>query len=109
MLGRVGDPEAVIGVRMREVFDLAKLHPTLELNEVAALLEERSYEARMVAVSVLDFLARGRRAPAEERRTWAKLYLNNHDQLDQWDFVDRAAPRVIGGWLLEQIRPSARC
>jgi 3-methyladenine DNA glycosylase AlkD len=99
-LGRVGDPEAVLGVRMREVFGVAKRHTSLDLTEVAALLAEPSYEARMVAVSILDFKARRRATPAE-RRSWAELYLNNHDRLDQWDFVDRAAPRVIGGWLLE--------
>jgi 3-methyladenine DNA glycosylase AlkD len=85
---------------MRDVFELAKRHPTLELDEIGALLDERSYEARMVAVSILDLLARGQRASAEDRRTWAALYLDRHDRLDQWDLVDRAAPRVIGGWLL---------
>ena len=76
MLARVGDPAAVIGVRMRDVFDLAKRHPTLELDEIDALLDERSYEARMVAVSILDLLARDRRAPRRRigapgpRSTW---------------------------------------
>ena len=100
VLARVGDPAAVIGVRMRDVFDLARRHPTLELDEIDALLDEPSYEARMVAVSILDLRARDTTAPAEDRRAWAALYLDRHDRLDQWDLVDRAAPRVIGGWLL---------
>jgi 3-methyladenine DNA glycosylase AlkD len=100
VLARVGDPAAVIGVRMRDVFDLAKRHPTLELEQIDALLDEPSYEARMVAVSILDLLARTPHASTEDRRAWAALYLDRHDRLDQWDLVDRAAPRVIGGWLL---------
>ena len=68
--------------------------------QIDALLDEPSYEARMVAVSILDLLARTPRASTEDRRAWAALYLDRHDRLDQWDLVDRAAPRVIGGWLL---------
>jgi 3-methyladenine DNA glycosylase AlkD len=100
VLARVGDPAAVIGVRMRDVFDLARRHSTLELGEVDALLDEPSYEARMVAVSILDFKARQPGSSLQDRRAWAALYLDRHDRLDQWDLVDRAAPRVIGGWLL---------
>ena len=75
VLARVGDPAAVIGVRMRDVFDLAKRHPTLELDEIGALLDERSYEARMVAVSILDLLARDNGRPPKigapgPRCTW---------------------------------------
>ena len=100
VLARVGDPAAVIGVRMRDVFDLARRHSRLELGEFEALLDERSYEARMVAVSILDLKARDRGSSLRDRRAWAAVYLERHDRLDQWDLVDRAAPRVIGGWLL---------
>jgi 3-methyladenine DNA glycosylase AlkD len=100
VLARVGDPDAVIGVAMRDVFDLARRHTGLELADVAALFDQPAYEARMVAVSILDAWARDRRATVADRRAWAQLYLDRHDRLDQWDLVDRAAPRVIGGWLL---------
>lgn len=101
VLARVGDPAAAIGVRMREVFALAERHSGLAESEVDALLDDRSYEGRMVAVSILDFKARGRGSSTQDRRAWAAIYLGRHDRLDQWDLVDRAAPRVIGGWLLE--------
>lgn len=100
VLGRVGDPHAVLGIRMHDVFDLARRHTGLELADVAELLDQPAYEARMVGVSILDAWARKRRAGVDDRRAWARLYLDKHDRLDQWDLVDRAAPRVIGGWLL---------
>lgn len=100
VLGRVGDPDAVIGVRMRDVFDLARRHTDVELADVAELLDQPAYEARMVAVSILDAWARDHQATVEDRQAWAQLYLDEHGRLDQWDLVDRAAPRVIGGWLL---------
>ncbi len=100
VLKRVGDPDLVIGVRMRDVFDLASRHVTADLDDVEALLEQPWYEARLVGVSILDAKARSRRATQDERRAWAASYLEHHDRLDLWDFVDRAAPRVLGGWLL---------
>lgn len=97
---RVGDPHLVIGVRMRDVFDLAAAHVGAGLDEVEELLEQPHYETRLVAVSILNAKARDRRAAPEDRRAWASLYLAHHDRIDLWDLVDRAAPRVVGGWLL---------
>lgn len=97
---RVGDPHLVIGVRMRDVFDLAARHADAGLDEVEELLEQPHHETRLVAVSILDAKARNRHASQEDRRAWASLYLAHHDRIDLWDLVDRAAPRVVGGWLL---------
>ncbi|MDQ4138218.1 MAG: DNA alkylation repair protein [Actinomycetota bacterium] len=96
--------DQVIGVRMKSVFDLAKEHTRLPLDQVEALLDSHFYEARMVAVSILDFRARIPRLPEEERAALFDLYLRRHDRIDTWDLVDRAAPRVVGWYLLEKPR-----
>jgi len=99
VLTRVGDPDRVIGVRMKDVFDLAKQHASAPLDAVEQLLQQPEYECRMVAVSILDAKARSPRATPEERSDWCAVYLRQHDHIDLWDFVDRAAPRVVGGHL----------
>ncbi|WP_220359430.1 DNA alkylation repair protein [Alkalilimnicola ehrlichii] len=33
-----------------------------------------------------------------------ELYLNRHDRINNWDLVDRAAPHVVGGYLIDQPR-----
>lgn len=96
--------DQVIGVRMKNVFDLAKANTDLPLTEVEALLESHYYEARMVAVSILDFRARAGRITDEQRRELFELYLRRHDRIDTWDLVDRAAPRVIGLYLVDKPR-----
>ncbi|WP_159621327.1 DNA alkylation repair protein [Ruania rhizosphaerae] len=88
-----------LGVRMKTVFDLAKTYRDIDLDGVPRLLRAPWYEVRMVGVSILDFRAR-LRLTDDQRAELARLYLDHHDMLDTWDFVDRAAPRVIGGWLL---------
>jgi 3-methyladenine DNA glycosylase AlkD len=63
------------------------------------LLDHPEYEARMAAMCILDFKAR-RRLDDEARRSLYDLYLGRHDQITTWDMVDRAAPRVVGGYLV---------
>ncbi|MFC0681457.1 DNA alkylation repair protein [Lysobacter korlensis] len=96
--------DQVVGVRMKLVFDLAKTHTRLPLDQVEALLESHFYEARIVAVSILDFRARSPRITPEERAALFELYLRRHDRIDTWDLVDRAAPRVVGWYLLDKPR-----
>ncbi|GAB3661837.1 DNA alkylation repair protein [Glycomyces tarimensis] len=94
----------VIGVRMKHTFDTAKRFTDMPLDEVAKLFDEPYYEARMGAVSILDFKARGKRVTDEERRGLYELYMSRHGRIDSWDFVDRAAPRVVGWYLLDKPR-----
>ncbi len=89
----------VIGVRMKKIFGLAKENTDMSLDEVEKLLEEPWYEARMGAVSILDYKARKKKITEEDHRELYDLYLNRHDRINTWDFIDRSAPHVIGGYL----------
>lgn len=101
---RIADADSIIGVRMGTIFELAKKHTSLRLEEVDELLQSPFYEARMAAVSILDFKTRQRGTTDADRRAFHDLYLRRHDHIDTWDLVDRAAPRVIGWYLLDKSR-----
>ncbi len=94
----------IIGVRMKHTFDTAKAFADMPLDEIERLLDSRYYEARMGAVSILDFKARRKRTTEAERREMFELYLRRHDRIDDWGFVDRSAPRVVGMYLLDKPR-----
>jgi 3-methyladenine DNA glycosylase AlkD len=104
------DPDAsvpdneVAGVAHGKVFALAKELTGLSLDEIERLLESPYYEARLGAVSVMDFRARARSAKEDERKALYDLYLRRHDRIDNWDLVDRAAPHVVGGYLRDKPR-----
>lgn len=83
------------GMRMRTLFDTAKAATSMAPDELELLLADSSYEARMTACCILDFQARQRLGDLELR----DIYLRNHDRIDDWGMVDRAAPRVIGATL----------
>jgi 3-methyladenine DNA glycosylase AlkD len=99
---KADDPEnRVIGVRMKYTFDLAKEFTGMAFNEIEKLLDSPYYEARMGAVSIMDFQVRKKTATGEFRKQLFDLFLNRHDRLNSWDFIDRAAPRVIGSYLYD--------
>ena len=83
------------GMRMKTLFDTAKAASAITPAELEKLFAEPSYEARLAAVSILDFQARKRLGDPGLRDT----YLRHHDRIDDWGMVDRAAPRVIGATL----------
>jgi hypothetical protein len=87
------DPDG--GISMRELFAVAKAARDLPLTDVDCLLAEPSYAARMAGVCVLDLQAR--RRPGDPALLDA--YLRNHDRIDDWGMVDRAAPWVVGAAL----------
>jgi 3-methyladenine DNA glycosylase AlkD len=90
--------DEAFGLRMGDLFDVAKRHRQLPLAEVETLLDHPAYEPRLTAFCILDFKARGR-LDADRRRELYEVYLRRHDRITSWDMVDRAAPRVVGGYL----------
>src|SRR5688572_23345131 len=94
----------VLPVPMREIFALAKQSTEMPLEEIERLLENPGHEARVGAVSIMDFLARRKKTPEAVRRDLYELYLRRHDRIDSWDLVDRAAPHVVGGYLADKPR-----
>ena len=94
----------VIGVRMKQVFDLAKANIDMPHVEIEKLLGSPYYEARMGAVSIMDFQARSKKTSEDRRKELFDLYIKRHDRINNWDFVDRAAPHVVGGYLIDKPR-----
>ncbi|WP_205471136.1 DNA alkylation repair protein [Nocardioides sp. SYSU D00038] len=93
---RLSPDEPASGIRMGDLFDIARAATGLPLAEVDRLLDHPAYEPRMAAACILDLQVR--RAIGDQDRY--DLYLHRHDRLTTWDMVDRAAPRVVGGHLI---------
>lgn len=102
--GDYGDGDQFIGVRMGDVFALAKQYALMELSEIETLLESPIHEARVGAVSIMDFQARDKKTDDRRRLELFDLYLRRHDRINNWDLVDRSAPYVVGGYLFDKPR-----
>lgn len=96
--------DTFIGVRMGQVFALAKEFMDMPLNDVEILLESPIHEARVGAVSIMDFQARNKKTTDTRRKELFELYLRRHDRINTWDLVDRSAIYVVGGYLFDKPR-----
>lgn len=101
--GRVSDTKTM-GVPFGQVFAEAKQFSHASLDDIEALLESPFYEVRMGAVSIMDFQARARATTPADRKALFDLYIRRHDRINNWDLVDRAAPHVVGRYLIDRPR-----
>lgn len=99
-----GAHDEFVGVRMGDVFALAKEFVEMSPTEIERLLESPIHEARVGALSVMDKQARRKRTTDERREELFQLYLRRSDRIDYWDLVDVAAPQVVGRYLVDRPR-----
>jgi 3-methyladenine DNA glycosylase AlkD len=102
--GEYGEGAKFMGVRMGQVFSLAKEFIEMTPDEIEKLLESPIHEVRVGAVSVMDWQARSKKTPGERRKELFDLYVRRHDRINNWDLVDRSAPYVVGGYLVDKPR-----
>ena len=99
-----GVDDAFMGVKMGEVFALAKEFIAMEPTEIEILMESPIHEVRVGALSIMDKQARSKKTTPFRRKELYDLYLRRHDRINNWDLVDLAAIHVIGGYLADQPR-----
>lgn len=102
--GEYGEGDIFVGVRMGDVFNLAKEFIDLPPDEVERVLESPLHEMRAGALSVMSKQAARKRTPDGRRKELFDLYLRRHDRINNWDLVDVAAPNVIGRYLEDKPR-----
>src|SRR6478735_7805569 len=93
-----------IGVRMADIFTVAKHFIHMPLKEIEKLLDSDYYEARMGAVSIMDFKARDKKTTEDTKKALYAMYIKRHNRINNWDLVDRSAPYVVGGYLFDKDR-----
>ncbi len=98
------EDDAILGVRMGQVFALAKEFMNMNLDEVEVMLESPFHGMRVGAVSIMDFQARSKKTTDVRRKELFNLYIRRHDRINTWDLVDRSAIWVVGSYLFEKPR-----
>jgi 3-methyladenine DNA glycosylase AlkD len=99
-----GEGDEILGVRMGQVFALAKEFIDMPPGEIEKLLKSHVHEVRAGALSIMDKQARRKNTPESRRKELFDLYIRHHDRIDNWDLVDLAAPYVVGGYLFDKPR-----
>ncbi len=102
--GQYGEGDKFLGVRMGQVFALAKAFIELPPDEIEKLLESPLHEVRAGGLSIMDKQARSKKTPAGRRQALYDLYFRRMDRINNWDLVDLACPFVVGGYLYDKPR-----
>jgi hypothetical protein len=89
--GQAGAGDQFIGVRMGNLFALAKEFIDLPLAEIETLLDSPIHEARAGALSIMGQRAKKKKTPDAERKELFDLYIRRHDRVNNWDLVDLGA------------------
>ena len=97
--GQYGEGDVFLGVRMGDVFKLAKKYVDMPPAEIERLLESPLHEVRAGGCSIMAKQAARKSTPESRRAELYALYLRRHDRINNWDLVDLAARDVVGGYL----------
>ena len=97
--GEYGEGDEFIGVRMGQVFALAKEFMEMPPDEIERLLQSPIHEARAGALSIMAKQAAKKNTTKARKKELFDLYIRRHDRINNWDLVDLAARDVVGGYL----------
>lgn len=103
--GEYGEGDKFIGVRMGQVFVLAKEFIEMPPGEIEKLLESPIHEVRAGACSIMGQQAKRKKTPESRRKELYALYLKRHERINNWDLVDLASYKVVGSYLFDFDKP----
>ncbi|MBZ0283533.1 MAG: DNA alkylation repair protein [Anaerolineae bacterium] len=102
--GQYGEGDVFMGVRMGQVFELAKTFIDMPPNEIEKLLESPIHEVRAGALSIMGKQTSRKKTPESRKKELFDLYIRRHDRVNNWDLVDLGALYVVGNYLFDKPR-----
>jgi len=93
-----------IGVKLGQVFILAKEFIDLDNSEIEKLMENEIHEVRAGAMSIIGQNGKSKKVSEQRIKELYVLYLKRHDRINNWDLVDLAAYYLVGRYLNDKPR-----
>lgn len=100
--GEYGAGDEFMGVKMGNLFALAKEFGEMPITEIEKLLESPVHEIRAGAVSIMDKASRNKKITAARLKEFYDLYMRRHDRINNWDLVDLACLHMTGSYLFDK-------
>jgi hypothetical protein len=100
--GDYGYGDKFMGVKMGNLFALAKEFGEMPIDEIEKLLESPVHEIRAGAVSVMDKASRNKKIPKERLKDFFDLYMRRHDRINNWDLCDLGCLHMTGSYLYDK-------
>jgi 3-methyladenine DNA glycosylase AlkD len=102
--GQYSEGDKFMGVKMGDLFALAKQYADMPIAEIEKLLESNVHEVRAGAISIMDKASRSKKITEGRRKEFYELYMRRHDRVDNWDLVDLGCLYMTGSYLYDKPR-----
>ncbi|MEP7324229.1 MAG: DNA alkylation repair protein [Saprospiraceae bacterium] len=102
--GQYGEGDQFIGVKMGQLFSLAKEFIEMPVKEIEKLMESPIHEARAGAISIMDKISRNKKHTPARLKEIFELYIKRHDRVNNWDLVDLGCLYMTGLYLYDKSR-----
>ena len=99
-----GHGDKFIGVKMGQVFAVAKEFGEMPIGEIEKLLESPIHEVRAGAVSLMDKASRDMKISQDRLKEFFELYMRRHDRINNWDLCDLGCLHMTGSYLFDKSR-----
>ena len=100
--GDYGYGDKFMGVKMGNLFTLAKEFGEMPIEEIEKLLESPIHEIRAGAVSIMDKASRNKKISKERLKDFFDLYMRRHDRINNWDLCDLGCLHMTGSYLYDK-------
>jgi 3-methyladenine DNA glycosylase AlkD len=100
--GQYGEGDQFMGVKMGQLFALAKEFSGMPVKEIEKLLESPIHEVRAGAISIMDKESRDKKITPERLKEFFDLYMRRHDRVNNWDLVDLGCLYMTGSYLFDK-------
>lgn len=100
--GQYSEGDQFMGVKMGQLFALAKEFSGMPVAELEKLLESPIHEVRAGAVSIMDKESRNKKISPGRLEEFFKLYIRRHDRINNWDLVDLGCLHMTGSYLFDK-------
>jgi len=99
-----GHGDKFMGVKMGQLFALAKEFGDMPIAEIEKLLESPIHEIRAGAVSIMDKASRNKKISEPRLQEFFDLYMRRHDRINNWDLCDLGCLHMTGSYLFNKSR-----
>ncbi len=95
--GEYGEGDIFMGLKLDTVNKIAKKYKDLNFKDLQKLLDSKYHEKRTTALVILVNLYQNKKSNKKEI---VNFYLNNIQNINNWDLVDIACYKILGDYLL---------
>ena len=99
-----GEGDIFTGVRMGQIFALAKEFIDMLPSDIEILLESPIHAIRVGVLSIMGHQASRKKTPESRKKELFDLYLKRTHRINTWNLVDISCHKVVGGYLLDKPR-----